>query len=1078
MQMFSFSPSVNIIRDKDREINYIRTINGQLTFEQIVETANSGARAFTIIGAYGSGKSTFLWALERAVTTENKFFDHFDYFLKGYPTYHTLDIVGEFESLEKVMARELNCAQEDVIETFQTRAKDLKEAGIAWLVRIDEFGKFLEYAAKSNNPEADFYFIQRLSEFINDPKGNVILITTLHQDFSAYAFHLSDSQRNEWLKVKGRFKEIAFNVPAEQLLLIAAERLNGLDLQLDASSLKAVLKLIIRSKAFPLNDYLSEEIARKLSPLEILSGSVLTLALQRYGQNERSLFTFLDSDDYRGIHQFQQQEHALYYNLVNVFDYILYHYYVVVTSPLNQNFRSWQLILDCIEKAEGFFEGEELHHGLAVIKTVGLLNLFARKSMIIDDQFLIDYLELTMRYDVATVVRRMQNFNILRFRKHEKRFVLFEGTDVDIDEAIELSKTEISKTTSISQRLNKLFNFPAILAKQHYLETGNPRYFEFVLSDEPVSLVPKGEVDGYINLVFSTTCTEDTIRLVSADQNEAILYIYYQNTQEIVDLLDYTEQVEIARRKNEGDRIALKEFDGILRHQADLLKKTVMDNLRQLDHSQISLYFDGINLKNQIANWGQFNNYLSQVSKGVYSLAPNYSNEMVNKSKLSSQISTARKTLLGNLIERETEDALGYATHLFPPDKTIYLSLLKQKGFHQLVGENWQLNDPTDESFQPVWKAFIDFLESSKQSKRSLQEFIDIIAKRPFKIKKGLLDFLLPLFMLVKRESFALYHEGTKFIPNLSVDTFELIIRKPQEYYIKAFHVEGIRLEVFNHYRELLSQATTDELSNKSFINTIVPFLTFYKDLKSYAKQTKGITKEAQRLREAITKATDPEKSFFEDFPQALGYSLSELNESPEKLGIYFDQLRDCIKEIQTCYDALLERFELYIRKDILGLGADVNFEAWRDKLQKRFANSKKDLLPPQLKTFLMRLNSPLDDKQAWLNSISQAVISKALDNIQDFEEDALHRKFKDFVEELDNYTDIIAETEESEVANTFKVQVTNVHSGSQSRIVKISQEKLKEVDKKQEKLTKALTDDKNLNIFILTRLLEEQMKK
>lgn len=1078
MQTYSFSPSVNIIRDKDREINYIRTINGQLTFEQIVETANSGARAFTIIGAYGTGKSTFLWALERAVTRENKFFDHFDYFLKGYSTYHTLDIVGEFTSLEEAMAKELKCSAHEVIDKFCERAEDLKEAGVAWLVRIDEFGKFLEYAAKSENPEADFYFLQRLSEFINDPKGNVILITTLHQDFSAYAFHLSESQRNEWNKVKGRFKEIAFNVPAEQLLLVAAERLSAQGLTFDTSSLSKVFKLIERSKAFPLNDYLDKNIAKKLSPLEILSASVLTLALQRYGQNERSLFTFLDSDDYKGIHQFKQQPHAQYYNLVNVFDYLLYHFYVVLTAPLNRDFRSWLLMLDSMEKAEGLFEDEELNQALAIIKSVGLLNLFARKSMLIDDQFLIDYFKLTMDYDVSIVLRRLQNFGILRFRKHSQRFVLFEGTDVDIDEAIELAKAEVSHVSSISQRLNKLFTFPAMLAKQHYLETGTPRYFEFVLSDEPVSLVPKDEVDGYINLVFSTTSTEDTIRLVSADQGEAIVYIYYRHTQDIADLLIYTEQIEIARKKHEGDKFAVRELNSMLRHQADLLKKTVMDNLKRIDHTQISLYFAGENLNDQISNWGEFNSYLSHVASRVYPQAPHYANEMVNKTKLSAQISTARRTLFANLIDKESEEALGYEAHLFPPDKTIYLSLFKQKGFHQQIGEIWQLSEPTDPSFDPIWQEFLTFLETSKQTKRPLQEFVDIVSKRPFKVKKALLDFLLPLFLLVKRESFALYYEGTKFIPSLSGDTLELLIRRPQDYSVKAFQIEGVRLEVFNHYRELLSQATTEELSTKSFISTIIPFLTFYKELKPYAKQTNGITKEAQRLREAITKATDPEKSFFEDFPQALGFSLSELNDSPEKLEVYFEQLRSCIKEIQTCYDVLLERFEDYIRKDILGLKASTEFEGWRSHLQKRFAKAKRDLLPPHLKTFFMRVNSPLDDKQAWLNSISQAVISKALDNIQDFEEDILHRKFKDFVEELDNYTDILAEAEETDLTDTFKVQVTNVHSGSSSRIVKISQEKLKEVDKKREKLTKALTDDKNMNIFILTRLLEQELKK
>src|SRR5690606_13762772 len=118
-------------------------------------------------------------------------------------------------------------------------------------------------------------------------------------------------------------------------------------------------------------------------------------------------FTFLDADDYKGIHQFKQGQHALYYNLVNVFDYLLYHYYMVLTAPLNPDFRSWQLMLDSIEKAEGLFEEHELNQALAIIKSVGLLNLFARKSMLIDDQFLVAYFQLTMAYDISIVLRRL-----------------------------------------------------------------------------------------------------------------------------------------------------------------------------------------------------------------------------------------------------------------------------------------------------------------------------------------------------------------------------------------------------------------------------------------------------------------------------------------------------------------------------------------------------------------------------------------------------------------------------------------------------------------------------------------------
>lgn len=1076
-QEYNFSPSVNIIRDRGRDINYVRTINGQQAFEQIVRASNAGGRAFTIIGAYGTGKSTFLWALAKAVEGNDKLFDDFDYFLKGYSQYEIMDFVGDFHSLQLKFAEKLSTTTDDVLTALAAYAKELQDKGVALIIRIDEFGKFLEFAAQ-NNPEADFYFLQRLAELVNDLSRNIILITTLHQDFTAYAYTLSDAQRKEWMKVKGRFKEITFNVPAEQLLLIAADRLEKVGKERKYPKIADLLSLIEQSKAFPLSDYFSAKIAKQLAPLEILSGSVLTLALQRYGQNDRSLFTFLDSDDYRGIYEYLKSADTPFYSLSQVFDYLVYHYYSQVTGPFNPDYRSWVLMLDSIEKAEGFFEDAELLVALDLIKIVGLLNLFGRKSLIINSDFLTQYTKLTSGRDSANALRLLESFRILRYRKHSNRFILFEGTDVDIDEAIDEARAEVSEVKSLSEQLNSLFAFPTIMAKQHFLQTGNPRYFEFKLSDEPISLTPQGEIDGFVNLVFSTSSSEDAVQQASAAQDEAILYVYYKHTATIEASLVYIEQIKIALKKHAGDRTALKEFENLLSHHSELLEKQVLESLWQIDLSAISLYYKGVLLGDDVRNWKQLNTFLSSIATEVYHASPHYRNEMANKNRLSSQISSARKFLITKLIDEVETENLGYSAELFPADKTIYLSLIKQNGFHQQINEQWGLSAPTEASFAAVWEAFLAFLESAKTAKRSLGDFVEILSSRPFKIKKGLVDFLLPLFLLVKRESFAFYYQGTRFIPSLTVDTLELVIRKPADYSVKTFHVEGVRLDVFNSYRELLSQATSDDFSNKGFIDTIIPFLTFYKELPAYAQHTQKITKEAQRLRQAITKATDPEKTFFEDFPQAMGFSIAELNAAPEKLNVYFEKLRDGIKEIQTSYDSLLERFSDYVQKEVLGTSCDQPFESWKSLLQQRVKEVKSSLLPPQLKTFHLRVNSPLDDQKSWINSVAQAVLGKSLENIQDFEEENLYIKFKEFVEELVNYSDIIAESKDDDVELTFKVQVTNLKSGSQSRVVKVSPNTLADVSQKQEKLAKLMTDDKNLNIFILSRMLEEQMKK
>ena len=109
---------------------------------------------------------------------------------------------------------------EDLSKFF---AKAEKRDEFVFIV-IDEFGKLLEYAAKIK-PEKELYLFQKFPEFMNSEKRYAILLTTLHQNFNSYAHSLTEVQRQEWSKVKGRFKEIVFNEPVEQLLYVASKRI-------------------------------------------------------------------------------------------------------------------------------------------------------------------------------------------------------------------------------------------------------------------------------------------------------------------------------------------------------------------------------------------------------------------------------------------------------------------------------------------------------------------------------------------------------------------------------------------------------------------------------------------------------------------------------------------------------------------------------------------------------------------------------------------------------------------------------------------------------------------------------------
>ena len=55
-----FSISTNILRDQFKDINYIVTPNATRIFERIFSVSKSSNNSFTIIGNYGTGKSTLL----------------------------------------------------------------------------------------------------------------------------------------------------------------------------------------------------------------------------------------------------------------------------------------------------------------------------------------------------------------------------------------------------------------------------------------------------------------------------------------------------------------------------------------------------------------------------------------------------------------------------------------------------------------------------------------------------------------------------------------------------------------------------------------------------------------------------------------------------------------------------------------------------------------------------------------------------------------------------------------------------------------------------------------------------------
>jgi hypothetical protein len=928
---------------------------------------------------------------------------------------------------------------------------------------VDEFGKFLEYATH-NQPEKELYFIQKIAEFANDENKNIILLYTLHQSFDVYGSSLESKQRNEWEKVKGRLKEITFNEPVEQLLYLASKKLESNN----KTSIKNFTKLfncISNSKIYPLKNQISQDLAKNLFPLDILSGAILSISLQKYGQNERSLFTFLETEKLNLI------QTNSYYSLPFVYDYLINNFYSFLSSKYNPDYFKWSIIKNSLERAEIIFE-DNLDLYSKVIKIIGLLNIFSNSGGKVDVKFINEYCEYALGFKIADkFLAELLAKKIIRYQQYSNSFVLFEGTDLDIDLALRDAETHVSLNIDIINSLKEYFEFPFESAKSEYIKKGTPRFFEYIISDQPIVIIPNGEIDGVINLIINDNIDIASLINTSKKIQNPILYAVFTNSAKIKETIIEIDKVNYVLSSTLEDRVVQRELKGLKEHLIVELNHQVLFSLYSQD-SPVLWIFDGkkVNIKNQKS----LNKKLSKICEEYYSGTPLMNNELFNRQRLPGTISSARKNLLKSLMENWDKEDLLYPIDKYPPDKTIYLSLLKFTGIHRKMKGEFVFGSPKEESFIALWDCCEQFINSCKSNKKSLRELIEILAHKPFKLKQGFIDFWIPIYMFIRRDDYALFEKDT-YLPNLYLDLFDLIIRYPQDYFIKTFNVEGVKLDLFNKYRLFINKSINDKTTNQTFIETIRPFLSFYKSLPEYAKRTKRLNNSAIELREAISNAKDPEKTFFDDFPSALGYNSIKLYKSKEYLEDYILQLQTNIREIRTCYDELVNRIEI-ILLDLMEI-MDKLFPVYKSIILQRYSSVKTYLMLPYQKIFYQRLSAPIEDKKAWLSSVVQALLGKNLESINDDEEEIIHQKMIAIFKEFDNLCDFGKLNIDIEKEEAFKYEITTLNESVKQGIIRISKVNYKTLISVKNKFRQELPFDRSQNIALLLELIKDQMK-
>ena len=1074
----SFSLSANIENGFLSGEQYVVTPNVRKAVQSILKDFHTGIHSFTIIGSYGTGKSSFLLALESdldAKTKQKRILSPEN--LSSASDYEILNIVGDYSEMSALLARKLNVegGYNSILDELKDYYNQLKSQNKFLVIVVDEFGKVLEHAAK-NNPEQELYFLQKLAEFVNVPTRDILLLTTLHQNFSSYAKGLTDAQKNEWAKVKGRFKEISFVEPVEQLLFLASSQLPKKQTSRNNRQSSSLYQLAIETRI--VSSAFTEESANQLYPLDAFSAFAITAAMQRYGQNERSLFTFLNNRGHNSVMEFQPQEN-LTYHLGMVYDYVNYNFYSYLKDA-NADSMSWSSMQVAIERVEGIGleSTAQLNNAINIIKAIGLLNLFGVASFQLDEKQMAIYAQHAMGVSNALeLIEKLVRMKIVRFASYKNRLMLFEGTDVDIELEIQKAGAMVSRPTSFIDDLRCFINNRVSPVKAHFFQKGTPRYFVYEVREEPLDMLPTGDMDGFIELIFSPKPNAlEEIKAYSRENTEhAIIYAYFNNTEEILEHLYKIKKYEYILEKvlidKKADYVAYGEITKLKEHEEDALNKNITDNLFAYKN-RVAWIFNGEQLK--VGSLKDFNKLLSFVCDNVYSKSPVMINELFNRHKLSSAISLARKNYLNALVEHYNEEDLGFEKDKFPPEKTIYYSLLKNTGLHQ----NGTFSDtPMDNGMKDVWEECVRFLNGSTTKPRRVSELIKILSNQPYKMKQGFLDFWIPTFLFIKRQDFALSNATTgAYIPNVDMAFFELLQKSPADYCVKAFDVDGVKLDFFNQYRRFVNLDDETSVTSDSFIETIKPFLFFYKKLNDYAKHTKKFAhKTTLKFRNVLATAKDPEKAFFEDLPEALGFSSNSVREG-DSMEEYGRIIQRSVRELRSCYSQLIDRIEERIVDELALESSDYN--DYILELRDRLSNVKVYLLSPKQKEFYTRVMTEYDNRVLWFQSICYPILDHKLDALRDEEEEKLLDDIVFLFRECEKYSDISKKMEnDSDDAYSFDL-VTNKGTSIRTQTFVLPEKEKKRAADLEEKIIRILQGENDIDVCALLSVLNKRLNQ
>ncbi len=1018
-----FMRSVHLERDIEdpaSSMGYILTETSKKALERVTASfsPNSTQRAWRLAGDYGSGKTDLALVLARVASGETQ---ELPSELKKFAKKGRLQpklATGSSEPLGATVLRALgiesgveNPAIPEVLSAVRKSIKSARSKSDDGIILIvDEFGKNLEYAARHSDAD-DIFLLQRLAEEASRSGDNTfVIVIIVHQGIMSYAAGLDSVVRAEWSKVSGRYEEVAFVHPIEQTAVLLHATLgtdaDNLPSPLRGESIKSMKEAVelgfygTSGGAGPLSS-----LAPGLFPLHPTTVPTLLAVVRRFGQNERSLFSFISSAEPLGLQHHSRLPigQARHYRISHLYDYVAQN----LASSIHGSsaHTRWGIIEAIVSTTLVESPLEE-----AVLKTVGLLNLVDSPEFAATKKLI----RLACKdYDgpqprkIDAAIANLEQRGVLYERGISAGLCLWPHTSVDIEQAFERGFATTSQTSGRVESLCSAVSVEPLVPRGYYVETGTLRYATVAAAPavnvlEKVKAIPALDGKGgdlaiciYVPVDERQFQESRDILAKNLDQiPEGVLAAVVEPPAQAISALQDLSAwkwVEEHTPALSGDRFAREEVSRQVA-AAEYRFRGKLDSIFGLATNgggKVQFYFQGAT--DTVKTGRDLLTFLGAQCRAIYKNSPKVKNELINRRAPSAAANSARTKLAEAMASSPHQPLLGMNETLRPPEMALYLSVLQKGNFHSQTNEGaWEFQIPSKAkdvlNLLPSLVKITETLRAGEiDSRVPIPQIFDVLRCPPFGVRDGLLPFILAIYLATHHQRVALYEDGS-YLHQVGGDHFMRLMKEPQAFSLQYCGLDGVRATVLPQLLDLLKFPPRDP-REYDLLDLVRPLAVFIaQEIPDYARRTNTLSATAIAVRKALLEAREPVKMVFTQLPNSCGLppisgeSKWDSNQAKE----FAERLGSALHELRNAYGALLERVGLSICKAFDGSGI---LSKDRSNIAGRAGQLSKQVTEPSLKAFAVRLADTALTDRAWIESIANLLAKKSAERWADIDE-------------------------------------------------------------------------------------------